>query len=416
MKEKKERLFHKDFTLVVIGQIISLFGNAVLRYALPLYLLNQTHSAVLFGIVSACSFIPMIVLAPVGGIVADRVNKRNVMVILDFSTAALILLFMGLLQRVDLVVLLIVVLMILYGIQGAYQPTVQAAIPVLTEVDNLMPANAVINLVSSLANLIGPVLGGILFGFWGLRPILILSIICFICSAIMEIFIHIPFQRNKNQSNVFVMVKEDMRDSFQFIKRDNPIIGKVSIILAGINMIFSSLIIIGVPIIINEHLGFSQSTGNRLYGYAQGALAVGGLLGGVLAGVAGSKLKIQQSYRVILFCTTTLLPIGIAVFFPLPAMVSYSVIVISCVVMMTFSTVFSVQMMAYVQQITPPQLIGKVMALIMSFVMCAHPMGQALYGMLFEILAGQIYIIFLIAFLICIGLGLAAKRVFVRIG
>ena len=232
----------------------------------------------------------------------------------------------------------------------------------------------------------------------------------------MEIFIHIPFQRNKNQSNVFVMVKEDMRDSFQFIKRDNPIIGKVSIILAGINMIFSSLIIIGVPIIINEHLGFSQSTGNRLYGYAQGALAVGGLLGGVLAGVAGSKLKIQQSYRVILFCTTTLLPIGIAVFFPLPAMVSYSVIVISCVVMMTFSTVFSVQMMAYVQQITPPQLIGKVMALIMCFVMCAHPMGQALYGMLFEILAGQIYIIFLIAFLICIGLGLAAKRVFVRIG
>ncbi|MDD3205961.1 MAG: MFS transporter [Lachnospiraceae bacterium] len=416
MKEKKERLFHKDFTLVVIGQIISLFGNAVLRYALPLYLLNQTHSAVLFGIVSACSFIPMIVLAPVGGIVADRVNKRNVMVILDFSTAALILLFMGLLQRVDLVVLLIVVLMILYGIQGAYQPTVQAAIPVLTEVDNLMPANAVINLVSSLANLIGPVLGGILFGFWGLRPILILSIICFICSAIMEIFIHIPFQRNKNQSNVFVMVKEDMRDSFQFIKRDNPIIGKVSIILAGINMIFSSLIIIGVPIIINEHLGFSQSTGNRLYGYAQGALAVGGLLGGVLAGVAGSKLKIQQSYRVILFCTTTLLPIGIAVFFPLPAMVSYSVIVISCVVMMAFSTVFSVQMMAYVQQITPPQLIGKVMALIMCFVMCAHPMGQALYGMLFEILAGQIYIIFLIAFLICIGLGLAAKRVFVRIG
>lgn len=416
MKEKKERLFHKDFTLVVIGQIISLFGNAVLRYALPLYLLNQTHSAVLFGIVSACSFIPMIVLAPVGGIVADRVNKRNVMVILDFSTAALILLFMGLLQRVDLVVLLIVVLMILYGIQGAYQPTVQAAIPVLTEVDNLMPANAVINLVSSLANLIGPVLGGILFGFWGLRPILILSIICFICSAIMEIFIHILFQRNKNQSNVFVMVKEDMRDSFQFIKRDNPIIGKVSIILAGINMIFSSLIIIGVPIIINEHLGFSQSTGNRLYGYAQGALAVGGLLGGVLAGVAGSKLKIQQSYRVILFCTTTLLPIGIAVFFPLPAMVSYSVIVISCVVMMAFSTVFSVQMMAYVQQITPPQLIGKVMALIMCFVMCAHPMGQALYGMLFEILAGQIYIIFLIAFLICIGLGLAAKRVFVRIG
>ncbi|MDD3368175.1 MAG: hypothetical protein PHP50_04690 [Lachnospiraceae bacterium] len=57
--------------MVVIGQIISLFENAVLRFALPLYLLNQTHSAALFGMVSACSFIPMIMLPPIGGIVAD---------------------------------------------------------------------------------------------------------------------------------------------------------------------------------------------------------------------------------------------------------------------------------------------------------------------------------------------------------
>ena len=51
------RLFRRDFTMVVIGQIISLFGNAVLRFALPLYLLNQTQSPALFGIVSALSLI-----------------------------------------------------------------------------------------------------------------------------------------------------------------------------------------------------------------------------------------------------------------------------------------------------------------------------------------------------------------------
>ena len=84
---KKETIWNRNFTMVVLGQIISLFGNAILRFALPLYLLNETGSAALFGVVSACAFIPMIVLSPVGGIFADRVNKRNIMVVLDFSTA-----------------------------------------------------------------------------------------------------------------------------------------------------------------------------------------------------------------------------------------------------------------------------------------------------------------------------------------
>ena len=46
----EQKLFTKDFTLVLIGQIISLFGNAILRFALPLYLLRQTNSSTLYGI------------------------------------------------------------------------------------------------------------------------------------------------------------------------------------------------------------------------------------------------------------------------------------------------------------------------------------------------------------------------------
>ena len=84
------KLFRRDFTLVVIGQIISLFGNAILRFALPLYLLRETGSSTLFGVVTACSFAPMVILSMVGGVLADRVNKRDIMVGLDFSTAAII--------------------------------------------------------------------------------------------------------------------------------------------------------------------------------------------------------------------------------------------------------------------------------------------------------------------------------------
>ena len=55
METQKSALFTRDFTLVVIGQIISLFGNAILHFALPLYLLRETGSITLFGAVNACS-------------------------------------------------------------------------------------------------------------------------------------------------------------------------------------------------------------------------------------------------------------------------------------------------------------------------------------------------------------------------
>ena len=75
MNEKKAK-FGKDFLLIVIGQIVSLFGNGILRFALPLYLLRETGSSALFGIVTACSLLPMIVLSLLGGVLADNVNKQ----------------------------------------------------------------------------------------------------------------------------------------------------------------------------------------------------------------------------------------------------------------------------------------------------------------------------------------------------
>ncbi|MDE6168506.1 MAG: MFS transporter, partial [Acetatifactor sp.] len=190
-----KKVFSKDFTLVVIGQIISLFGNATIRFALPLYLLNLTGSSALYGTVTACAFVPAILLSPIGGIVADRVNKRNIMVILDFFTAAVIIAFSLLMNGVHLILLLTVTLMLLYGIAGAYQPSVQASIPVLVDQDHYMEANSIINTISSFAGLTGPVLGGVLYSAYGLEPVLWACTVCFIVSAVMEIFIDIPFQK-----------------------------------------------------------------------------------------------------------------------------------------------------------------------------------------------------------------------------
>ena len=175
----QEKLFSKDFTMVVIGQVISLFGNAAIRFVLPLYLLNQTGSAMLYGIVTACAFIPSVLLSPVGGIVADRVNKKNIMVVLDFFTAAVIVVFALLKDGVSLIGLLTATLMLLYGIAGAYQPSVQASIPALVNREHFVAANSVIQTISSFSSLLGPVIGGMLYSTYGLELVLWICTICF---------------------------------------------------------------------------------------------------------------------------------------------------------------------------------------------------------------------------------------------
>ncbi len=105
----KQQVFSRDFTLVVIGQIISLFGNAILHFALPLYLLRETGSSALFGVV----------LSPVGGAVADRVNKRSMMAGLDFFTAGLILMYTLIWGLAPLVPVTVACLMLLYAVTVA---------------------------------------------------------------------------------------------------------------------------------------------------------------------------------------------------------------------------------------------------------------------------------------------------------
>lgn len=406
------KLFQKDFLMVVVGQIISLFGNNVLRYALPLYLLNKTQSAALYGMVMAVSFLPMLLLSPVGGILADRVNKRNVMVCLDFFTAFLMLFYVISVNSLPLVPLLIAVLMILYGVQGAYQPTVQSSLPLLVPPDKLMAGNAVINMVNSLAGVIGPVLGGIIFGFFGIKPILYLSIVCFFLSAVMETFIHIPFEKRNFKGSVLSLVTSDLKESWQFIRQDRPEIGQVCLLLATINLIFSALVIVGLPIVVTSHLGFDQATGNRLYGYAEGALAAGGLLGGLLSGVIGHKLKVSQGSTLLFFCTATLLPMGLALRLPIGSVPAYLLIVCFCFIMMAISTLLSVEMITYVQKITPSNLTGKVMALLLCLVMSGNPIGQAVYGVLFQYFSTQVAYIYFGAFTVCLGLCIVSRIVF----
>lgn len=407
----KLKSYGRDYTLVIVGQIVSLFGNAILRFSLPLYLLRETGSPALFGTVTAISLLPMILLSVLGGILADRVNKRNIMVALDFTTAVIMASCYFLIGNVAIVPLLIVVLMLLFGISGVYQPAVQASIPALVSKDQILPASAIVNQIGALANFTGPMIGGMIYGAWGIEAILKVSAICFFLSAVMELFIIIPFQRQPRQKSILSIVKSDLQDSLRFLREEKPVFIQVCIIISALNLFLSAMLTIGVPVLV---IGYLDMT-DQMLGITQGLFAVGGILGGFFTVVFGKRLHPCKASVFLYLCALFICVMGFGILLPGSVLWKYGILSGMGLAATVSATMFSIQMLAVVQTETPPHFVGKVVAYIMMFVMCAQPVGQLIYGVLFERLA-NLSIPVIGAGLVSMGIAIYSKKALKKLG
>jgi predicted MFS family arabinose efflux permease len=357
----------------------------------------------------------MLFLFPIGGIIADRVNKRNIMVILDFSTAILIFVFYLLMGTIDVVPLMAMTMIALYGIQGAYQPAVQASVPVLVAPEKIMQGNSVVNLITSLGGMAGPVIGGILFSIVGLTPILYVSAACFLASALLEVFIRIPFEKKQAKGNIFVTGLSDLKASLSFMFKKRPVLWEISLIYASVNLLLTSLILIELPVLITQRLGFEPDTANRLYGYAQGALGAGAVLGGLLAGALSKKLKSSAGPFILTGCALSVILGGIALQALSGSTEIYVVLTVAAALLVALSTLLQIQIITYIGILTPKALIGRVISCVICVCMCTNPVGQFIYGIVFENIGGGAYIAFYAAALITLAIGILTRRVFCEI-
>ncbi len=405
---KSELLFNRNFLMVIIGQMISIFGNAVLRFALPLYILDQTGSTSIFGSVLAISTIPTLLFSPLGGILADRMNRRNLMVILDMITAIAIGIF-SLLFTIGPVVILIALLMVIFSIiQSFYQPVVQASIPVITSKDNLEKANGIVSLVNALSNLAGPLLAGVLYGTFGIWPIMIIGTICFLLAAFMEMFIKMDFIKQEKHHDPISMIKSEFKVTIHFVAKEKPMILRTMIVAAGLNLFLTSMVLVGLPAMIRVKL----SLDSHLYGFTQGAMAAGMITGGILISVFGKKFRTEQVYIMLLLASVGLIPMGLAFLLGLNIMTIYWIISLSCFFIMVCITIFSIKMMSFVQRETPNHLIGKVISYILVLTQCTLPIGQTLYGIIFETYMESMSVIIFVTALCSCAVALYSKKVF----
>ena len=401
-----EKLFTKNFTLLILGQLTSLFGNFILKLALSMYVLEATGSAAIFAGILSAATIPTILLSPLGGILADRADRRNIMVALDALTGVSVLCAALFLSENNAIVVISTLLIIL-SILGAFEtPTVQACIPTMLQGDNIMKGNAVVNQVASLSYLIAPMLGGVLYAMLGLKPVMYASVVCFFITALFECFIKLSYQRIQNQGGVLQIVKQDFLSSMQYISKEQTSISKMLLLTAFSRFFVMGITIVGLPFLVRTVLGFNP----KYYGAAESALAVATIWGSIATAILAEKLKIHKLSVLLASMGIFIIPAGIVFLLSVNAIIKYGVTVVSFCGMQAVISIFSIFAVSLIQQRTPNHLIGKVMAYTSTVTLCVQPIGQIVYGFLFDRFYSAVYFVLIPTGIIVCIVGLSAMN------
>lgn len=384
---KKEKLFTRNFTLLILGQVSSLTGNYTLKFALSMYVLEQTGSASIFAGMLSAALLPTVLLSPFGGILADRANRKHIMVALD-ALSGLSVLAAGLLLPLGRELWVIGALLVLLSVLAAFEsPTVQACVPQMVSPQNLVQGNAVVSQVSAVTSLVTPFLGSLFYTAFGIGPVFAAAVVCFWLTALLERMIHLEHQKPPRTAGIGAIVREDLAVSAHFLRREQPDILKLLLLAALAGMFVSGTAVVGFPYLVRTVLGLSAT----YYGAAESAMGAAAILGSLCAGLLGKKLRVRDMAAIFLSFGLSLFPIGLSFLLPVGRMARYGVLLFFFCVCQLGVCIFSTYAITLIQQRTSEQLMGKVMSCVFTLSMCAQPVGQMVYGTLFDCFSDSVY-------------------------
>lgn len=392
---------NKNFIIVVIGQIISLFGNAIQRFCLSLYILDLTGSAAIFSRILAISIIPYILFAPIAGLLADTVNRKKIMVYLDLLSSALMCIYgVIIISGRDNTIIVASVMFMLSIIYTLYSPSVTACIPQIVDKDKLASANGIIQQVAAVVNLVSPIVAGLLYSFVSIKTIVILNAISFLLAAIIEMFLDIPDLEVKEKiKNPILQSLKEMKKSFIYLKERKKIILGIIVSYGLTNIFVVPILTVVSPYFIRIKLNMSAS----LFGIVEAIFVSGMILGGLLITFRPKIFKMKEIHKTMYPMVISIIIMGVATYLAgsnkFVVLGLYSIGGFGIMLSLALSNIMS---LTYVQQEVKEDMLGKVSAFSTAVATASIAPGQLIYGQLMDINL-SLYNILILTFIFSIG-------------
>lgn len=390
------------------SKLISTFGANVYSFAISFYILQLTGSATNFALNLICSILPRTIAAPFAGYVADNFSRKRTIILAQAASVLAIagLLTVSLMNGLSLTAIYITTCLL--SLTSTFSGiTFTSSISGLVDENRIQKAMSLNQMSISLASIVAPALGGVLYGAVSIPVFLIIYLIASLVALILDSTMN--FQLFAKRSHVPVTGQEkeklwvSMKEGFAYLKT-KPVIQTIIFIALFINFFFGSFQV-GYSFVLIEKLGMKSEH----FGILEGAFAVGMLLLSVYLTIR-KEIKyplITAKYGII---GLALVIGGIAV--PLLVPFSYQAMFVFYLILMlaigSFLTIINTPIGVMMQKSVDDDFKGRVISILETMAQVLMPLGTVVYGFLYDWVAAE-WVLF-ISVGIIIGIALFMLR------
>jgi MFS transporter, DHA3 family, macrolide efflux protein len=249
------------FLIVWSGQLISSIGSGMTAFALGIYVFQKTNSATTYSLIILAAFLPSFILKPFGGVMADRIDRKLLMIAGDLGSALglVFILFMFYTGNSELWVIYTGVIFS-SGFVALQNPAYKASATDLLSEDDFAKASGLMQLAESSKFLVSPVIAGILLIYINIQSVLIIDIMTFLIAVIAVFWIRKGTGRLSNQDDNHFF--SELKNGFLYIYSQKGIF-RLLIITSVITFLIGFLQALVGPMMLvfadPETLGFTQS-------------------------------------------------------------------------------------------------------------------------------------------------------------
>ncbi|MFC3899921.1 MFS transporter [Aliicoccus persicus] len=377
-----------NFLFYILSRFILTAGNYIYLFAVSYFILYETGSAFYFSINLAISVVVSLILLPFAGLISDLGNKRKTIITGEWLFAGVIIGLFAYTQIVEVSLIAIYITTLLTSLISPFvSNTFQAAITEMFHKARIQKVMGYTQSILSAVPILGPVLGGVLFGLLGFQGIVIIFMIATIFSAAINLLVKFDLYYDKANyetddesiDGAVNKFKRDVSQGFSFLFKSD--VFKSILITVSLINIFVGPISVFPEIMMIVELGFEPET----LGLVNALAGIGVLVAGVtIANMKSFKNPLLQVKFGIIILGTLYFIYALPIYIDMQVWMSF--VYIACVGFTIIVTLQFINVPAgiFLQKCIPQHIKGRALSAFNMFAMSLSPIGTILYGVLYD--------------------------------